>query len=95
MLKIGNKAIGFNLKGSDNKFYSLNDFKNKKLIIYFYPKDSTPGCTIQATDFTKYKKDFEELGYTILGISPDNFESHCKFRDKHNLEILLLSDVDK
>lgn len=69
--------------------------KQKGLILYFYPKDSTPGCTTQATDFTANLDAFDELGYDIIGVSRDSIESHKKFIDKYDLQIILISDEDE
>ncbi len=69
--------------------------KQKGLILYFYPKDNTPGCTTQATDFTKHLHDFDALGYDIIGVSRDSVDSHEKFIKKHNLQIALISDSDE
>jgi len=77
------------------KEISLSSFNGKWVVIYFYPKDDTPGCTLEATQFTSMKKKFEELGVIILGVSPDSKESHCKFIRKHDLEITLLTDPYK
>ncbi|MBW4600170.1 MAG: thioredoxin-dependent thiol peroxidase [Calothrix sp. FI2-JRJ7] len=73
---------------------SLNDFEGKWLVIYFYPKDDTPGCTTEAKDFSAYVDDFSKLGASIIGVSTDSQKSHCKFIDKHNLTITLLSDPE-
>ncbi len=93
-LKTGQSATDFSLPDQNSKLISLKDFKSKWLVLYFYPKDNTPGCTIEAIDFTKYLKDFEKLGAVVLGISPDSPESHCKFIEKQNLKITLLSDPE-
>lgn len=92
MLKVGSQAPDFDLMGHDGKMYSLKDFNNQKLIIYFYPKDDTPGCTIQAIDFTAKKNEFLKLGYLVVGISKNSYDSHCKFIEKHKLDLILLSD---
>lgn len=89
------KAKNFTLKDQYGKNVSLKDFVGKWIVLYFYPKDDTPGCTIEAIDFTTMKNDFESLGAIVLGISPDSEKSHCNFIEKHNLEIILLSDPDK
>lgn len=68
---------------------------NKGLILYFYPKDNTPGCTTQATEFTEHLNEFDELGYDIIGVSRDSVESHEKFIAKHHLHIALISDADE
>ena len=87
--------LNFCLPNQDGKDICLSDFKGKWVVVYFYPKDDTPGCTIEANDFTKKAKNFEKLNAKILGISGDSKESHCKFIDKYNLKIDLLSDIDK
>ena len=85
----------FCLPNQNGKEICLSDFKDKWVVVYFYPKDDTPGCTIEAIDFTKKLKEFEKLNAKILGVSADSEESHCKFMEKHKLKIDLLSDVDK
>ncbi len=89
------KAENFTLKNQEGKKISLSDFKGQWVVLYFYPKDDTPGCTIEAIDFTSMKKNFGKIGAVILGISSDSEESHCKFIEKHKLGITLLSDPDK
>ena len=95
MIEVGKKAPDFKLTGSDGKVYRLKDFSGSKLILYFYPKDDTPGCTIEACDFRDNLKIFEKNNFTIVGVSADDEVSHKKFIDKYNLNFLLLSDVDK
>ena len=73
---------------------NFSDFSKKKFIIYFYPKDDTPGCTKEAIDFQKFQKDFKKLGYSIIGVSKDNVEKHKKFKKKHNFDFELFSDLD-
>lgn len=92
MLKKGDKAPNFKLEGSDGKTHSLANFKGKFLVLYFYPKDDTPGCTIEAKTFNKHKKEFESLDSVIVGVSKDGFESHCNFVEKYDLAFILLSD---
>lgn len=92
MIKQGDNAPDFSLKGSDGKIHTLKEFKGKFLVLYFYPKDDTPGCTIEAKTFNKRNSDFLSLGVEVVGVSKDSFESHCSFRDKYGLEFLLLSD---
>ncbi len=92
MLKIGDKAPAFSLPNQDNVEISLRDLEGKWIVLYFYPKDSTPGCTTEACDFTAALPQFEDLGAVILGVSPDSTTSHQKFIAKQNLEITLLSD---
>lgn len=93
-MKEGDKAIDFLLKDKDGKKYSLKDFNSDYLILYFYPKDSTSGCTIQAQEFTKDLGKFKKLNTTIIGISGGNNETKLKFYNKYNLKVLLLSDPD-
>lgn len=88
--------INFCLKNQDGKEVCLKDFKKDEwIVLYFYPKDNTPGCTIEAMQFTKLKSEFEKRGAIILGISPDSEKSHCNFIEKQKLKIQLLSDQDK
>ena len=94
-LEIGNKAPNFNLPNQNGNSVRLDDFAGRWLVVYFYPRDDTPGCTIEAKEFTDSKKDFEENGATIMGVSPDNEAKHCKFIDKHGLKIDLLADCEK
>ena len=79
-------------KIDQKKSISSNELKGKKLIVYFYPKDDTPGCTVEAIDFSKSKKKFEEYNTNIIGISKDSIEKHEKFKNKHSLSIDLASD---
>lgn len=95
MLAIGSKAPEFMLQNQDGKSTSLSDYKGKKVILYFYPKDDTPGCTKQACGFTKLYPDFVEKGAIIIGVSKDSVESHKKFAEKYNLNFTLLADPDK
>ena len=95
-LKENDKAPSFTLMDSGENKVSLSDFKNKKtIILYFYPKDLTPGCTKEACDFSSHLKEFEKLNTVILGISFDEPEKHQKFIEKYNLKHTLLSDTDK
>ena len=87
------KAPDFTLEG-DLGTVSLKDFLGKKVVIYFYPKDATPGCTIEANDFTSLIKDFEKESCVVIGVSKDSCRSHEKFRAKEELDIILLSDED-
>jgi len=89
------KAPTFSLPNQDGKTVSLMDFKGKWLVLYFYPRDNTPGCTIEAIDFTKQLSGFKKLNAEVVGISADSPESHCKFIEKKNLKITLLSDPEK
>lgn len=93
-LSVGDKAPDFKVVDSYEAPVSLKDFKGQWVVLYFYPKDSTPGCTIEANEFTKEIKAFEKLEATILGVSADSCQSHQKFTDKQKLKITLLSDPD-
>lgn len=95
MLEIGQKAPEFCLKNQDEVEICLKDLKGKWIVLYFYPKDNTPGCTTEACDFTNELKEFEELDAIILGVSPDSCESHRKFIEKKDLKITLLCDEDR
>ncbi|MCL4548934.1 MAG: thioredoxin-dependent thiol peroxidase [Bacteroidetes bacterium] len=95
MLEAGKKAPSFTLPDEDNKKISLSDFKGKKVVLYFYPKDMTSGCTHEACDFRDTFPDFQKLKAVILGVSIDSPESHKKFSDKYELPFALLSDADK
>lgn len=94
MLEVGQKAPDFTLQDQDGKSVSLSDFLGKKVILYFYPKDDTPGCTKQACGFTELKPSFEEKGAVILGVSKDTVASHRKFADKYSLNFTLLADPE-
>jgi thioredoxin-dependent peroxiredoxin len=92
MLKVGSKAPDFKLKAEDGKSYSLKDFKSKYIVLYFYPKDLTAGCTMQARTYTVNMAKFKKLDATVIGVSTDDSESHKKFRSVCKLNFLLLSD---
>jgi thioredoxin-dependent peroxiredoxin len=94
MLEVGKTAPAFTLQDSDGKPVSLKDFKGQQVVVYFYPKDNTPGCTQEALDFNAMLKKFEKVDAVILGVSKDSIESHCKFRNKHSLKLTLLSDPE-
>ena len=93
-MNVGEEAPNFCLKNQFGEETCLNNFRGKWVVLYFYPKDNTPGCTKEAKDFTEHLKDFEKLEAVIIGVSPDSVESHKKFAEKHGLKILLLSDPD-
>jgi len=95
MLAVGKKAPSFSLKDANGNKVSLNDFKGKKIVLYFYPKDNTSGCTKEACDFRDSFPDFKKLNITVIGISPDSIDSHKKFVEKYNLPFILLSDEKK
>ncbi|WP_163100619.1 thioredoxin-dependent thiol peroxidase [Peribacillus alkalitolerans] len=89
---IGKKAPDFSLPASNGENISLTDFKGKNVVLYFYPKDMTPGCTTQACDFKELHESFSELDAVILGVSPDPLKRHGKFIEKYGLPFLLLAD---
>ena len=95
MVEENKKAPAFTLKDQDDKNVSLNDFKGKDIVLYFYPKDNTSGCTKEACNFRDDFPDFKKLKAVIFGISPDSVSSHKKFADKFNLPFRLLSDEKK
>jgi peroxiredoxin Q/BCP len=90
----GDQAPIFKTLDQDNNLVDLEDLLGQWLVIYFYPKDNTPGCTTEAKDFSDYHGEFSKLGIKVIGISPDSVTSHQKFKDKHNLLITLLSDSE-
>ena len=92
MLEIGKKAPEFTLSDSQGNNISLSDFRGKKVVLYFYPKDNTPGCTRQACAFAAAYNGFKEKNVQVIGISRDSIESHRKFAEKHTLPFILLSD---
>lgn len=94
MLKEGTKAPDFTLPDQDGNLVSLEAFRGKKTVVYFYPKDNTPGCTRQACAFAGAFKAFEELGVAVIGISKDSSRSHKSFAAKYELPFLLLSDPE-
>ena len=93
-LQVGDKALEFCLQDSFGKEVSLRDFKGKKIILYFYPKDNTPGCTKEACNFKENWNLFQKNNIVVLGISKDNATSHQKFIEKYNLPFTLLSDPE-
>ena len=95
MLEIGMKAPNFTLKDKNGVDVSLSDFLGKKVVLYFYPRDNTPGCTRQACAFAGAYKQFEAKGVEVIGISKDSVASHVKFAEKYNLPFVLLSDPDR
>ena len=94
MREVGIKAPDFTLFDKDGKAVSLSEFFGKKVVLYFYPKDNTPGCTRQACAFAGAYKQFEALGVEVIGISKDSVASHVRFAEKYNLPFVLLSDPE-
>lgn len=90
----GQKAPDFTAPDQNGNSVSLVDLRSHWLVLYFYPKDDTPGCTVEAKDFTEYFQEFNALGAKILGVSLDSEKTHCRFIEKHNLSIQLLSDPE-
>ena len=94
MLEIGTKAPEFSLPDENGEIRNLSDYKGKKLILYFYPRDNTPGCTKQACGFGELYPQFGEKGVEIIGISKDSVASHKKFKEKYSLPFTILSDTE-
>jgi peroxiredoxin Q/BCP len=92
MLQEGKKAPPFSLAASSGKKIALKDYAGKKLVLYFYPKDDTPGCTLEAQEFRDAAPKLKKLGAEVLGVSKDSVERHCKFIAKHDLNFPLLTD---
>ena len=95
MLEIGTKAPDFTLPDQAGTLHSLSDYLGKKVILYFYPKDNTPGCSKQACGYSAHAPEFTEPGAVILGVSKDSVESHKKFSEKYNLGFPILSDPER
>ena len=94
MLEIGMKAPDFTLQDQTGESVSLSDFLGKRVVLYFYPKDNTPGCTRQACAFAGAYREFQERGVEVIGVSKDSVVSHVKFAEKHGLPFILLSDPE-
>ncbi len=92
MIKINELAVDFCLKNQNNENVCLKDFKGNWVVLYFYPKDNTPGCSLEAKSFSDYIDEFKQLNTRFIGISPDSSDSHKKFEKKHNITFNLLSD---
>lgn len=95
MLEVGMKATDFTLKDKDGNEVSLSDFLGKKVVVYFYPRDNTPGCTRQACAFGNLYDEFKKKDIVVIGISKDSVASHKKFAEKYNLPFILLSDPER
>lgn len=94
MLQIGDPAPGFALESDGGEIVRLEDFRGRNVVLFFYPKDDTPGCTKEACGFRDRIDDFEREGWAVLGVSPDPVDRHRKFRDNYGLNFPLLSDPD-
>ena len=94
MLEVGKKAPAFTLESSDGGKVKLKDLTGQVVVLYFYPRDNTPGCTIEAEGFRDALPALKKLGAVVLGVSKDSIASHCKFRDKFKLNFPLLTDED-
>ena len=95
MIEINSIVPNFSLIGSDKKEHSLSDYKGKKIILYFYPRDNTPGCSTEACDFRDNNSIIQDMNAIVIGVSRDSLKSHDKFIEKFNLPFLLLSDEDE
>lgn len=95
MLEVGTKAPEFTLPDKDGNNVSLSDFRGKKVVLYFYPKDNTPGCTRQACAFAGAYSQFEAIGAVVIGVSRDSQASHQRFAEKNSLPFILLSDPER
>lgn len=94
-LKAGDAAPAFSAPGLDGEPVTLESFAGRGLVLYFYPKDNTAGCTLEAQGFRDHLADFEALGYAVAGVSRDSVKSHCGFRDRQNLNFPLLADKEE
>ena len=94
MVNEGEEAPDFTLQADDEREMSLSDYRGKRIVLYFYPKDGTPGCTREATEFRDLMKEFDKEDIFILGVSKDSVKSHQKFKQKHDLPFTLLSDPE-
>ena len=94
MLEVNEKAPDFTLPDKDGNMVSLADFKGKKVVLYFYPRDNTPGCSRQACAFSNNYTAFQKMGVEVIGISKDSVQSHLKFAQKYELPFILLSDTE-
>jgi peroxiredoxin Q/BCP len=95
MVSVGKKVANFSLSATGDKIVSLEDFQGANLVIYFYPKDSTPGCTLEGQNFRDSYDEFKESGTAILGVSRDSLKAHENFRSRQNFPFDLLSDADE
>ncbi|MBQ4279738.1 MAG: thioredoxin-dependent thiol peroxidase [Rikenellaceae bacterium] len=93
-LRVGDMAPDFTAKDQNGKDISLSGFRGRRVILYFYPKDNTPGCTLEAKSLRDGKAELGRQGFEIVGVSPDSAKSHCNFIDKHQLNFTLIADTD-
>ena len=94
-IEVGSLVPDFTAQSSSGADVTLSKLKGQMVVLYFYPKDDTPGCTIEGQDFNRLRSDFAKCNAVVFGISKDTHESHCKFRDKYGFEFELLSDIDE
>jgi len=94
MLEVGQRAPAFTLESSDGGSVSLSEFRGQNVVLYFYPRDNTPGCTLEAQEFQQALPALKKKNAVVLGVSRDTIASHCKFRDKYDLRFPLLSDPE-
>ncbi|MEI4791177.1 thioredoxin-dependent thiol peroxidase [Bacillus sp. FJAT-53060] len=94
-IEVGKQVPDIELTGDNGEKVKLSDFKGKHIVLYFYPKDMTPGCTTEACDFRDRHQSFADLDAVIIGVSPDNQDKHQKFKEKHDLPFLLLVDDEQ
>jgi len=94
VLEVGQKAPEFSLVDNEGQAHRLSDYQGQTIVVYFYPKDDTPGCTKEACSFRDSYEDYRKAGVEIIGISPDSEKSHSKFKEKHDLPFVLLSDPE-
>ena len=94
-LQKGDVAPDFNLPRDSGKTQTLSELRGHPVVLYFYPKDDTSGCTLEAHDFTELRPEFDKIGVIIIGMSPDKPEKHDKFKTKHDLQLILVSDEEK
>lgn len=94
MLQLGSLSPDFNLPDADMGMFRLSKLRGKNVILYFYPKDDTPGCIVEAIEFSDLEDEFNKCDTIVIGISRDDCISHAGFRDKHGLSVILLADVD-
>lgn len=94
-VQVGQDAPDFELPADDGTTLALSAMRGRPVVLYFYPKDDTSGCTLEAVDFTALKPEFDRIGVTVIGMSPDSVRKHKKFKDKHGLAVTLVADEEK